>query len=99
MVRGISSTAHLSPFLDNSSSNHVRAAECGELTRHVWYADGTAAAALAPFTQSFDLNEAVFSIGDLKLHTGFIGLQHRSHAVPGLTIHNLQGKVGKHVVC
>lgn len=68
--------------------------QCWELTWHLWYADGTAAAALAPFAQSFDLNEVVFSSGDLKLHTGFIGLQHRSHAVPGLTIHNLQGKHG-----
>lgn len=90
---------HLSHFLHNSSSSHLHAAEHLELTWHLWYAEGTAAAAVAPFSESFDLNEVVFTSGDLKLHTGFIGLQHRSHAVPGLMIHNLEGQVAKHVVC
>lgn len=67
-------TVHPSHFLHNSSCSHLHAAEHLELTRHLWYADGTATAAVAPFSQSFDLNEVGFSSGDLKLHTGFIGL-------------------------
>lgn len=88
-----------SHFLNNSRFNHLHAAEYSELTWHLWYANGTAAAAVAPFSHSFDLNEVVFSSRDLKLHTGFIGRQHRSHAVPGLAINNLEAKVVAHVVC
>lgn len=65
------------------------AAEYLELTRHLWYEDGTAASAITPFSMNFDLNEVVFSRRDVQLHTGLIGFQYRSHSIPGLTIHNL----------
>lgn len=68
----------------------MHAAEYLELTGHLWYADGAAAGAIAPFGQSFDLNEVVLSGGDLQLHTGLIGFQYSSPAVPVLTIHDLE---------
>ena len=61
-----------------------------KLTGHLWYADGAAAGAVAPLGQSFDLNEVVLSGGDLQLHTGLIGFQYSSSALPVLPINNLE---------
>ena len=93
VTQGISYTQcnHPSASLLNSNSNHLHAAESLQLTGHLWYADGPAAGAIAPFSQSFDLNEVVLSGGDVELHTGLIGFQYRSPAVPVLTIHHLEG--------
>lgn len=64
-----------------------------ELTGHLWYADGTAAGAIAPFGQSFDLNEVVLSRGDLQFQTGLIGFQYSGPLMPVLAIHNLEDKM------
>lgn len=71
-------------------SGHVHTTERLTLTGHLWYAHGAAAGAVAPFGQSFDLDQVVLSRGDVQLHTGLIGFPHSGHCVPVLTIQNLQ---------
>lgn len=71
-------------------SGHVHTTERLTLTGHLWYAHGAAAGAVAPFGQSFDLDQVVLSRGDVQLHTGLIGFLHGGHCVPVLTIQNLQ---------
>jgi len=61
-----------------------------KLTRHLWYAYGTTAGAVAPRGQSFNLDEVVLSRRDLQLQAGLIGFQYGGPAVPVLTIHNLE---------
>lgn len=86
----MSYTAHSSHALFNSNFTHLHAAEDLEHTGHLWYADGATAGAIAPFGQSFDLNEVVFSRGYMQLHTGLIGLHYSGNSMPSLMINNLE---------
>lgn len=60
-----------------------------ELTGLLWNVDGPTAGSIAPFAQSFDLNEVVVSKRDVQFHTGSTGLQNQGPTVPVGMIHNL----------